>query len=487
MKNKVQLIAYVDRFSGGDLKDLDEVLKGALKGVFGAIHLLPFFYPIDGEDAGFDPIQHTLVDPRLGDWEDIKKIGEHTSVVADMIVNHMSAASPEFQDVIKNNGQSEYHGLFLTEKRVFPDGPTVDELDKIYRPRPGSPFTEVEMANGEKENFWTTFTANQIDIDIYHPKGKQYLLDILNLYHQVGIKLMRLDAVGYAVKKPGTSCFMIPETYSFIQELTEKAHDLNIEVLVEIHSYYADQIEIAKRVDYVYDFALPPLILHAIFNRTGRYLNDWLAISPRNAITVLDTHDGIGVIDIGPDAKDKSRKGLVPDDDIDALVKEMHKRSKGTSAKATGEAASNLDLYQVNSTYYEVLGQDDDQYLLSRMIQFFAPGIPQVYYLGLTAEQNDMELLKETNVGRNINRHYYTKESLQDALERTVTQRLIKLIQLRNDHDAFNGTFSQSLVDNALKMRWDNGVEFAQLSIDFTELSPVIEITNQGKVVRVSL
>ena len=104
--------------------------------------------------------------------------------------------------------------------------------------------------------------------------------------------MIRLDAVGYAIKKPGTSCFMIPETFDFISELTEKARSLGIEVLVEIHSHYLKQIEIAKKVDWVYDFALPPLVLHAIFQADSKPLAKWLSISPRNAVTVLDTHDG---------------------------------------------------------------------------------------------------------------------------------------------------------------------------------------------------
>jgi sucrose phosphorylase len=133
--------------------------------------------------------------------------------------------------------------------------------------------------------------------------------------------------------------------------------------------------------------------LHAIFNRTARYLTQWLAISPRNAITVLDTHDGIGVIDIGADG---ANPGLIPPDELDALVERIHTNSHGQSRQATGAAASNLDLYQVNCTFYDALGHNDREYLLARAIQFFAPGIPQVYYVGLLAGENDMALLAKT-------------------------------------------------------------------------------------------
>ena len=142
-----------------------------------------------------------------------------------------------------------------------------------------------------------TFTPEQIDIDVRSSAGRAYLGQILSEFQAAGIRAIRLDAVGYAIKKPGTSCFMIPETFDFIDKLTAQAHALDIEVLVEIHAYYQDQINIATQVDWVYDFALPPLVLHALYTRTAARLKHWLSISPRNCITVLDTHDGIGVID----------------------------------------------------------------------------------------------------------------------------------------------------------------------------------------------
>ncbi len=171
--------------------------------------------------------------------------------------------------------------------------------------------------------------------------------------------MIRLDAVGYAIKKPGTSCFMIPETFDFIAELTAKARALGIEVLVEIHSYYQKQIEIARQVDWVYDFALPPLVLHALFQRDPHPLAHWLAISPRNAVTVLDTHDGIGVIDVGADAC--GNPGLLSPAEIDNLVETIHQRSRGQSRQATGAAANNLDLYQVNCTFLDALGGDETE------------------------------------------------------------------------------------------------------------------------------
>jgi len=469
MKNKVQLIAYADRLGGGDIKRLHQLLKGPLAGLFGGVHLLPFYYPIHGTDAGFDPIDHTQIDPCLGSWADIKELGQDLDLMADLIVNHVSSASPQFMDYSEKGDASIYNGMFLTMDSIFPNGATEADLLAIYRPRPGLPLSYVTLKNAKKRLLWTTFTRQQIDINVHHPQGQAYLQSVLQTLHENNIRMVRLDAIGYAVKKPGTSCFMIPETFAFIEYLANQAVALDIEVLVEIHSHFRRQIEIARQVDRVYDFALPPLVLHAIFNRTARYLKQWLEISPRNAITVLDTHDGIGVIDIGADSTDpQNRPGIITPEELDALVEKIHTNTNGQSRLATGVAASNLDLYQVNCTFYDALGRNDRDYLLARAIQFFAPGVPQVYYVGLLAGENDMALLAKSGVGRDINRHYYTPEEIDRAIQRPVVQSLFKLIRFRNHHPAFNGSFSMPETrDSGITMRWDNGVNWAMLEVDF--------------------
>lgn len=480
MKNQVQLITYVDRLTGGGMQSLSTLLKGKLAGLFGGVHLLPFFHPIDGSDAGFDPIDHTQVDPRLGDWSDVQAIGADFDLVADLIVNHVSSDSPQFQNFSEQGKDSIYNGLFLTYDRVFPNGATEEELLTIYRPRPGLPFTMSTLTNGERKLLWTTFTPQQIDIDVYHAQGKAYLTAILTRFQHAGVKLIRLDAVGYAIKKAGTSCFMIPETYEFISQLTAEARTMSIDVLVEIHSYYKQQVEIARRVDRVYDFALPPLVLHSLFAGDARALAEWLAISPRNAITVLDTHDGIGVIDVGKSPA--GEPGLLKPAQIDSLVETIHERSKGQSRQATGAAASNLDLYQVNCTYYDALGRRDVEYLIARAVQFFAPGIPQVYYTGLLAGENDMELLARSRVGRDINRHFYNEAEIDASLKRPVVQALSWLIKFRNAHPAFNGELTVQCVTNAqLKLEWKYSAEFARLEVDFEKPDATLTWSNAGK------
>ncbi len=482
MKNRVQLIAYADRL-GGTLRGMRELLSGPLAGLFGGVHLLPFFTPIDGADAGFDPIDHTQIDPRLGSWDDLRAMAADIDIMADVIVNHVSCRSPQFVDFSARGPGSPYASMFLTFDRVFPHGATEQDLLSIYRPRPALPFTPMTLADGSRRIFWTTFTPEQIDIDVHDRAAARYLDDILTVFAANGIRMIRLDAAGYAVKKAGRSCFMMDETLEFIRNFSERAHRRGLEVLVETHTHYARQIETARAVEWVYDFALPPLVLHAFFNGTARRLKHWIELRPANALTVLDTHDGIGIIDVGADTQQPGARveGLVPEEELAALVRQIHDNSRGESLEATGAAAANLDLYQVNCTFYDALGRDDVQYLLSRAIQFFVPGVPQVYYVGLLAGGNDMQLLAQTRVGRDINRRYYTGPEVDAALGRPVVADLCRLIRLRNSHPAFGGTFAMAASgDEVLDLRWRKGGDFAHLEVDFRSLAYRLAFSRGG-------
>ena len=228
MKNAVQLITYVDRLSGGGFAELTALLRGPLRGLFAGVHVLPFFDPIDGADAGFDPSDHTRVDARLGDWSDVTSLAGEADVMADLIVNHISRDSPQFRDFLTQGAASPFAGLFLTRERVFPNGATDAEVHALYRPRPGLPFTEMTIGDGTRHQMWTTFTPSQIDIDLAHPRGHEYVDAILSKLAASGVRIVRLDAVGYAVKKRGTSCFMIPETYDIIADLSHRVRALGM-------------------------------------------------------------------------------------------------------------------------------------------------------------------------------------------------------------------------------------------------------------------
>ena len=458
-----QLITYADRLAG-DLPGLRRLLDGPLAGAFTGVHVLPFYVPIDGADAGFDPTDHLTVDPRLGTWDDIAAIAASHDVMADMIVNHVSDESAPFVHWLTHGEESPYDGMFLTLGAVFPDGATEHDLVTVYRPRPGLPFTRVRTDRGATKLMWTTFTPHQIDLDVEHPTGWEYLLSVVERLAASGVTLVRLDAVGYAVKRAGTSCFMIPETFDVVDRLAAEFRAHGIQVLVEVHGHHQMQIDIARRVDLVYDFALPPLVLDALYRGDSGPLRRWLEIRPANAVNVLDTHDGIGVIDVGADPTHPERPGLLEPDRLSDLVEEIHRRSGGTSRLATGAAASNLDLYQVNCTYFDALGRDEDRYLTARLVQCLVPGIPQVYYVGLLAGGNDVERLERTGVGRDINRHHYDTAEVEAALSTPVVQRLVQLLRWRAAHPVFDGTFE--VLDapaHELRLRWSHGPSSSSL------------------------
>ena len=201
---------------------------------------------------------------------------------------------------------------------------------------------------------------------------------------------------------------MIPETFAFIADLTAQAHALGMEVLVEVHGHHQDQIDVARQVDWVYDFALPPLVLHTLYTRDVSRLMRWLEIRPRNAVTVLDTHDGIGVQDVD-ERPTSERAGTARP--ARTSTRSSRRFTSAAAARAAWPAAARRATWTrrrstARSTTRSAAATPNTS---SRApIQCFVPGIPQIYYVGLLAGGNDMELLRRTGVGRDINRHYYT-------------------------------------------------------------------------------
>lgn len=468
-----QLIAYVDRL-GGTVAGLNAMLDGPFEGAFDGVHLLPYYTPFDGADAGFDPQDHANVDPRLGTWADVRRLSGTHRIMSDVIVNHVSAQSQMYLDVLAHGSSSPWAPMFLTLCSVFPDGATEDDLSRIYRPRPGLPFTSMYWAD-ERHLVWTTFTPDQIDLDLRSAKAWEYLTTVVDNLTGAGVTLLRLDAVGYTGKEAGTNCFMTASTIEYTQRMVDMAHARGAQVLLEIHGHHTQQMDIADTVDYVYDFALPPLVLHALHAHDLAPLEHWLSIRPSNAVTVLDTHDGIGIVDVGESDLAPGVPGLLAPEQIDALVESIHHASGGTSRLATGSAASNLDLYQVNCTFYDALGGDDRRFLLARLIQLMTPGIPQVYYVGLLAGSNDMDLLEVSRVGRDVNRHHYTPEEVAHAVERPVVAAQLEALRLRSSHPAFNGDFAAAIDGTSATLSWVLGADAVTLTFDVADATFALE------------
>lgn len=469
----VSLLTYADRLAG-DLPGLGRLLDDQLS-AFDGVHVLPFFTPFDGDDTGFDPIDHTAVDPRLGSWGDIRRLADAREVTADLIVNHVSSRSAEFADWLERGAESPYDGMFLTFDRVFPNGASEADITAFYRPRPGLPFTPYRGADGRRRLVWTTFMPSQVDIDITHPAGIGYLERLADTLAAGGVGTVRLDAVGYAVKTPGTDSFMTPQTLDFVAQAAELIRARGMRVLVEVHAHHSQQQQIAPLVDLVYDFAFPPLLLHAF--ATGRVdrIASWLGIRPSNAVTVLDTHDGIGVIDAGPSGV---RPGLLSHDDMAAVFRAAHDATDGHSSIASVIPAWMTLPHQINATFFTVLGRSTRRMLLARALQAFLPGEPQFYYVGLLGGADDTGLFARTGQGRDVNRHSYARDEVLRALDSEVTRGQLSLARLRR-HPVFDGSFSWDAPDEAsLTLRWRGAGHEAVLRARVDE--PDFEITLDG-------
>ncbi len=490
MGHRVELLTYADRLAG-DLPGLGRLLDGPLH-LFSGVHVLPFFDPSDGADAGFDPDDHRTVDPRLGDWADVRAIGAGRELTVDLIVNHVSTRSPEFRSFLAEGAASPHAGMFLTLDRVFPGGATEADLGRIYRPRPGLPLTPVTLADGTRRIVWTTFTDEQVDLDVHDPATGAYLDELLARFAEHGVTTVRLDAAGYAVKTPGTSSFMTAETRVFLADLTARARALGLRVLVEVHAHWRLTLELATTSDLTYDFALPPLVLDALHTGDTAPLHHWLTVRPHNVVTVLDTHDGIGVIDVGANAghgdAEHPGPGLLPPERIDALVERLHTATGGVSRRATGAAASNVDLYQVNTTFLDALGGDVDAMLAARALQLVLPGTPQLYYVGLLMGRNDAALLDRTGVGRDVNRHHYAPDEVTAALADPAVVRLLALVELRRTHPAFDGEWWLAPTDPAepgvLRTGW-RGREGSTVTLRFDTVArrATLEVDGQRRAV----
>jgi len=463
LQNKIMLITYADSM-GKNISELHTILDKYYSKAVGGVHILPF-YP-SSADRGFAPMRYDKVDEAFGTFEDIDKLGEDYYLMFDFMVNHISAHSEYFQDFLKNKDNSPYKEMFIRYKEFWKNGePTEDEVNLIYKRKPRAPYIEAEFSDGTTEKIWCTFCEEQIDLDITKSVTQKFIKKTLKDMCSHGAAVIRLDAFAYAVKKAGTNCFFVePDTSELLYEIEKTVSECGSEILPEIHEHYSIPMKIAEKGFWIYDFALPVLTLHALFNHTGEYLKKWLEMCPMKQFTTLDTHDGIGIVDV---------KDLLPDKEIDTVKEQMYQRGANVKKIYSSEAYNNLDIYQVNTTYYSALGNNDDAYLLARAIQFFAPGIPQVYYVGLLAGENDVELMEHTKNGRDINRHYYSADDIEKEQKRNIVRELKKLMEIRNSHPAFglDGSISVEAFDNKLIIERQCGENKITLNADLKNYS----------------
>lgn len=456
IKNEITLITYADSM-GRDLPELHDVLTTHFRDSVGGVHLLPFFP--SSADRGFAPLTYEEVDSAFGSWTDIAALAADFTLTVDFMINHLSRRSAYYADFLRKKDRSAYRDLFLTYREFWPDGnPSRDDLDLIYKRKPRAPYIEETFGDGSTEKVWCTFDEEQIDLNCRSEVTRTFIARSLRGLAQRGASIVRLDAIAYATKRPGTSCFFVePEIWELLAWAQSALEPSGVAILPEVHEHYTLQMKLAAHGYWVYDFALPMLVLHALHTGTTQRLAHWLRICPRRQFTTLDTHDGIGVVDV---------RDLLAEEEIARTRESIYAGGANVKRIYSTAAYRNLDVYQLNCTYYSALGNDDQAYLLARALQFFTPGIPQVYYVGLLAGANDIERLERTKIGRDINRHAYTREEVLRNLERPVVQRLHALMRFRNSYPAFDGTCRvvEGPADGDLRIEWHNGVCTATLS-----------------------
>ena len=481
INNQVQLITYPDSL-GGDLKTLYNVLQKHFDDIFkGGIHILPPF-PSSG-DRGFAPLTYLEIEPEFGTWEDIRKLGNKYDIMLDLMVNHISKKSIYFQDFLKHGRKSKYADMFITIDKIWVDKkPPKEEIEKIFLRR-NKPFSQYTIEDtGDVETIWTSFgkttPSEQIDLDVHSLKTRKILTEFLTNFSKNNIKIVRLDAVGYVIKKKGTSCFFVePEIYHFLNWLTELAHSLNIELLPEVHAHHLIQEKLTEHGHWTYDFILPFMVLEAFIIKNTTRLKDYLKTRTKKQFTMLDCHDGVPII---PDLNE-----LVKTKDLRKVVDTCVERGGNLSLiySPKFKYADGFDVHQIRGTYYSLLNSDDDAYIAARAIQFFTPGIPQVYYVGLLAGENDTESIKGSIDGREINRHNFNIKEIDEALQKPVVQRLLKLIQFRNEYPAFNGTFEVLDSDEkSLNLKWEKGEAMCRLNVNLQNNRSTIEYMDGEKI-----
>lgn len=481
MNNNPMLNAYPDSM-GGKLSDIVAILsQNDMKDVFGSFYILPSIYHSD-LDRGFSVIDYDL-NEELAEWQDLeelKKLG--IDLKLDFILNHASAQSPQFTDLVQHGEQSEYKDFFInwndfwngygsmTEAGYIQPEP--EYLEKMFFRKPGLPILMVKFPDGKKVPYWNTFYQEehyplylgQMDLNIKSPKVWKFYKDILKKIASYGAEIVRLDAFAYAPKEPGEKNFLNePGTWDLLSRIQDIANPYQLTILPEIHAAYENKIykKLSEQGYMTYDFFLPGLVIDAIENKRSCYLAAWakeLVEYDIKVVNMLGCHDGIPLLDL---------KGILPEADIQNLIDLIVNRG-GLIKNLHGQ--KNM-YYQVNSTYFSALGESEQKLLMARAIQLFMPGKPQIWYLDLFAGKNNYEAVKKmgTSGHKEINRTNLTSNEIKDALKKEVVRKQIEMIRFRNTHRAFEEGAKCSIEeeDGMIRITWSKDGFRAELTVDF--------------------
>lgn len=449
----VMLITYGNTFLEegveplGTLKKfLDTYIKGAINNV----HILPFF-PFSSDD-GFSVIDYTMVDPELGDWEHVEAIKENYGLMFDLVINHVSRESLWFTDY---KADREPYNRFFMEMEGSED------VSQVTRPR-NSPLLVPAFTHRGRKMVWATFSPDQIDLNFKEIEVLIKMMEVLIMYLSKGARFIRLDAIAFLWKELGTNCIHLWQTHEAVKlmrdlmTLVKPTAVLLTETNVphqENLSYFGNQDE----THMVYQFALAPLVVHALHRSDGSYLTQWAMElePPPEGCTFLNftaSHDGIGVRPI---------EGILPEREVDDLITGMHRLGGFVSMKTNSDGTEspyeiNIALFSAFRETYSSNGPDQwqvDRFICSQNIMMTLQGIPAFYIHSLVAAPNDLDGVEKTGRTRSINRRKWDYEYLQALIEsgRTsnaeVVKRITNILHRRKKHKAFHPCTPQRIID----------------------------------------
>jgi sucrose phosphorylase len=439
----VILISYgdqVNRDHEPSLQTLNIFMDQHLQGVINSLHILPF-YP-SSSDSGFSVVNYSAVDPHMGSWREIYLISLKYRLMVDGVINHVSQFSDWFKAYL---GGDKYFKDFFIEV-----DPSTD-LSRVVRPRETPLLSEFVDNEGKIHNIWTTFSKDQVDLNYKNPRVLRNVLDALFYYIEKGAVMIRLDAIAFVWKEIGTECVHLPQTHELIQLMREVLHEVAPEVIIitetnvphnENVSYFGSGEDEAQMV---YNFALPPLLVHSVLNENVQALTTWgqsLAL-PSNKVCFFNftaSHDGIGL---------RAVKGILREEEIAHLVTTTQEHGGLVSFRSDETAQSTP--YELNCSYIDALSHPDDEValrckrmLLAQATALVMPGVPGIYFHSLVGAGNYQDGVKHTGNKRAINREKFNIDWLenelgtQGSLDKTMFDSYKRLISIRISEPAFN-------------------------------------------------
>ncbi len=443
-ERNITLITYGDtlQYPGeAPLKTLHRFLRERLSGSISTVHILPF-YPYSSDD-GFSVIDYYAVDPQLGTWDDIQQMGSDFRLMFDAVINHMSVQSPWFQAFL--SGDVSYAKLFFTAT------PETD-LRNVTRPRATPVLTAFQKADSTLVYVWTTFSADQVDLDYRDPETLLRILQVLLFYVEQGAQLLRLDAIAYLWKQAGTTCIHLPETHYVIQ-LIRAVLDLvapHVILITETNVPHAENISYfgdgtVPEAQLVYNFALPPLLYYSMVSQDARPLANWInSLEPRtNGAAYFNftaSHDGIGV---------RPLEGILTQEQIQLLIHKTNSSGGSISYKSNPDGTQSP--YELNITYVDAVTNPDHSiemqarcFLVSQAIMLALAGVPAIYIHSLFGSRNDVEGKQRMGYSRAINRSKLRVHELNaelgdpQSLRALIFSGYIQLIQKRQQSRAFH-------------------------------------------------